>query len=604
MVGTQKRGEILTDVKADILFEVSWEVCNKVGGIYTVVKSKVECTKNSYKDYFLIGPYSEEKAKIDLDEKDIPNYLKAIFRSLSDEGITCHYGTWNIAGEPTTILIDFVKAIGKKNEIKTKLWDDYKIDSISSNWEFEEPIIWSWAVSRFLEEFWLVNKGKKIVAHFHEWLAGSALLQLKKKKIKIATVFTTHATMLGRAIASSGQDLYGTLNSINPTQKAYELGVQDKFLIEKACAKNADVFTTVSEITGIEAEKILERKPEVLVLNGLDIQKFPTMEEVSIKHAVCREKIREFLTFNFFPHYSFDLNHTMFIFIIGRYEFKNKGIDIFIKALANLNERLKKEDSKRNVAVFFWIPQETMGVKTALLENKNYYRHIKNFIQYNEGEILSHIVYDFVSGKDISKDQLFTKDFLMEIKKDVMHFKRKGNPPMVTHNIIDEDNDPIVANLLRYGLDNKEDDKVKTILYPVYLDGNDGLIDLPYYDAMAGCHLGVFPSYYEPWGYTTLETAALGVPAFTSDLSGFGRFIQNKVNHNMEDGIFVLKRLGKSEEDIINEFAELLYKFCKRDKHDRAQNKINAKQLSGLADWKIFIQNYIKAHNLALEKLG
>ena len=257
---------------------------------------------------------------------------------------------------------------------------------------------------------------------------------------------------------------------------------------------------------------------------------------------------------------------------------------------------------QRTVAVFFWIPQETKGVKTELLENKNFFRHIKNYVHFNADNILSHIVYDFVSGKDIQKDHLFTKDFLMNVKKDVMHFRRKGNPSMVTHHLNDEKDDLIIKNLLKSGLDNREDDRVKTILYPVYLDGNDGLINLPYYDAMAGCHLGVFPSYYEPWGYTPLEAAALGVPAITTDLAGFGRFIQNKIKHNMEDGIFVLKRFRKSEEEVISNFTDLLYGFCKRDKYARAQNKLHAKELSNLADWNIFIDNYIKAHNLALKK--
>lgn len=588
---------------ADILFEVSWEVCNKVGGIYTVVKSKANLMNNNYKNYFLIGPYFQDKAKVDFEERNAPDDLKLVIEKLEKEGIKCHYGIWNITGEPTTLLIDFSKIIDKKNKIKEKLWEDYKIDSIASEWSFEEPVIWSYAVARLLIEIGAGKKGRKIVAHFHEWMAGSALLHLKKKGVKIATVFTTHATMLGRAIAGSGQDLYGMLDNMDVEKEAYNNNVQDKYLTEKACAQNADVFTTVSEITAIEAKKILGREPEVLVLNGLDIAKFPTMEEVSIKHVTCREKIREFLTFDFFPHYAFDLNHTLVMFVVGRYELKNKGLDIFIKALGRLNERLKKDAVKRTAAVFFWIPQETKGVKTELLENKNFFRHIKNYVHFNADDILSHIVYDFVSGRDILKDHLFTKDFLHQVKKDVMQFKRKGNPSMVTHNINDENNDPIIKGLLECGLDNREDDRVKTILYPVYLDGNDGLINLPYYDAMAGCHLGVFPSYYEPWGYTPLESAALGVPAITSDLAGFGRFIQTKIKHNMGDGIFVLKRFGKSEEEVISNFTDLLYEFCKRDKYARIENKLHAKELSSLADWKLFIENYIKAHNLALERM-
>ena len=590
--------------KADILFESSWEVCNKVGGIYTVVKSKANLMKQNYSDYFLIGPYFEEKARVDFEKTDAPDYLKKIFEKLKNEGIICHHGIWNIEGEPSTILIDSSTIIDKKDQIKEALWESYKVDSISSNWDFDEPLIWSFAISRLLEEVYNSNKEKKIVAHFHEWLAGSALLHLKKNDVKIATVFTTHATMLGRSLAGSGRDLYGILDDINPEEEAYKSGIQDKFTTERACAQNTDIFTTVSEITGMEAEKILGRKPEVLVLNGLDIGKFPTIEEISIKHVTCRDILREFLIFYFFPHYSFNINHTMILFIVGRYEFKNKGIDVFIKALGKMNERLKNEGSERVIIALFWIPQETSGLKIELLENKNYYMHIKNYVEFNSDNILSNILYDFISGASISKDKLFTKEFLLHLKKDTLHFKRTGNPPLSTHNTKNDNNDPILNALKEQGLNNKQEDKVKAILYPVYLDGNDGLTNLSYYDAMAGCHLGVFPSSYEPWGYTPLEAGALGVPSITSDLAGFGRFIQTKLNDNMEDGMFVLKRFGKSEEEVVDDFTRLLYKFSARDKRERTANKLDVKNLSGLADWKILIENYIKAHNMALEKLS
>ncbi|MEA2037772.1 MAG: hypothetical protein U9O94_09760 [Nanoarchaeota archaeon] len=593
----------MIEAKADILFEASWEVCNKVGGIYTVVKSKANLMKSLYKEYFLIGPYFEDKAKVDFEPQKPPNDIKEVFDKLKNEGIICHYGTWNITGDPFTILIDFQGAIGRKDEIKTKLWECHKIDSIYAQWDFEEPLIWAWAASRLIEEIKKKRPKKKIVAHFHEWLAGSALLHLKMNKAKVGTIFTTHATMLGRAIAGSDQDLYGMLNNMNPEEQAYNYHVQEKFQTERACAHVADIFTTVSEITGIEAEKILGKKPHILVPNGLDIEKFPTIEEIAIKHVTCRDKIREFLTYYFFPHYSFDINHTMVMFIVGRYEFRNKGLDIFIKALAKLNERLKKEKSKRTIAAIFWIPNEIHGTKIELLENKNFYRHIKNYVQSHSDDILSRILYDIVSQKDISKDKLFTREFMLDIKKDILSFKRTSNPNLVTHNLNDEGNDITIRTLRENGLDNKESDKIKVIVNPVYLDGNDGLIDLSYYDAMAGCHLGVFPSYYEPWGYTPLESAALAVPAITSDLAGFGRFIQNKIKNKMDDGIFVLERFGKNEEDVIKNFSDLLYEFSQRNHQERTENKLNAKKLSTLASWSVLIEYYIKAHNSALEKI-
>jgi len=593
----------MTNPEADIVFEASWEVVNKVGGIYTVVKSKASIMTDYYKEYYLIGPYFPSKEYVDFEEKAPSEEIKKIFDKLKSEGIICHIGKWNIEGEPDTILIDFEALAEKKVQIKTDLWNDFKVDSYDSHFDFEEPIIWATAVGKLLEEFSNHYKNKKLVGHFHEWLAGTALLYLKKKECKIGTVFTTHATMLGRTLAGNGVDLYGVLNHINPHDEAYKYGVQDKYLIEKACAQNAEVFTTVSEIVGIEAEKILGRKPDILLLNGLDINKFPTVEEFSVKHVTCREKIREFLAFYFFPYYTFDLSKTILLFTCARYEFKNKGLDIFIKSLGKLNNRLKSEKSPITVAAFFWIPQDTHGIKIELLENKNFYRHIKNYVAYYSDKILSNIVYDLVSQKDISKENLFSKEFLISTKQDILHFKRKGNAPMVTHNINDERNDPIIKNLLDNGLDNKEDDNVKAILHPIYLDGTDGLINLSYYDGMAGCHLGVFPSYYEPYGYTPLESAALGVPSMTTDLAGFGRFIQKHLKNTMDDGIFVIPRFNISDEQATNNMADALYKFVIRDKRERAKNKLNAKELAGLADWNILAERYVESHNLSLKNL-
>lgn len=590
--------------RADYLFEVSWEVCNKVGGIYTVVKSKANQMMKHYKNYFLIGPYFKEKARMEFELKPHPAIFNDIFNKLRDLGINCHFGIWHIEGRPNTILIDFSQIINNKNQIKEELWNNYKIDSLGTGWDFEEPVLWSHAVGCLIAKFFEQNQDKKIIAHFHEWLTGAGLLYLKNQNIKIGTIFTTHATILGRTLAGNNYPLYDIIDKINPNEEAYKLNIQSKYLLEKACAEYCDVFTTVSEITGIEAEKILGRKPDILVLNGLDIRKFPNLEESSLKHITNRNKIREFITSYFFPYYTFDLNHTLLLFILGRYEFRNKGIDIFIKVLGNLNEILKKQKTSRTVISFFWIPQDNQGIKREQLENKNYYMHIKNFVDYNSEDILSKIVHELVCRQNISKEKILSGEFLNALKKDLMRFKRKGNPPLCTHYIKNELNDPIISSLLKQGLDNKEDDRVKAILYPVYLDGSDGLINLPYYDSISGCHLGIFPSYYEPWGYTPLESAALGVPAITSDLAGFGRFIQHKVKNTMNDGIFILKRYQQSEEQIINSFTDYISKFCKRDTTVRVKNKINAMELAHLANWSILVKNYIKAHNLALEKIN
>lgn len=588
--------------KSDTTFEVSWEVCNKVGGIYTVIKSKVGLMQGNYKNYFLIGPYFEDKARYDFLEQSTPKEFRNIFLELKEQGIVCHYGIWNIPQKPQTILIEFQGLINSKDKLKKDYWEKFKIDSISSGWDFEEPMLWSTAVGELIARYYKNNKN--IVAHFHEWLAGFALLNLK-----CATVFTTHATMLGRTLCAQGENIYDMLDKINPEKRAKETGVIDKHSTEVACAKACTVFTTVSEITALESEKFLGRKPEVILLNGLDADKFPSFEELSIKHQDNKRIIKEFIAYYFFPYYYFNLDETYVFFIVGRYEFKNKGIDIFIKSLQRLNERLKSEGSKKTFVVFFWIPREVQSTKSELASNKINYHQIKHFLEKQNERIIDNIIENSMQCNEMScfvgdfeKKKLVSDEIIQEIAKLRLHFKKEGKPPLITHNISNEYNDEIIRALLANGLDNSYENKVKVIFYPVYLSGVDGLLDLAYYDAITGCHLGVFPSYYEPWGYTPLESAALGVPSLTTDLGGFGKFL---LTQNIKDGgIYVLKRFDKKEEDVISEFTKILYRYTQLNRQGRVQEKIEAKRLSKLADWDKFIEFYIQAHNLALEKNG
>jgi glycogen synthase len=603
MLETELKPDSKADIepKADMVFEVSWEVCNKVGGIYTVVKSKAELMVAKYKKYCLIGPYLET-ARFETQQHAPPHELKQVFDELEKEGITCYYGTWITKGEPNVILIDFKKIIGGKNDFKQWYWENYKIDSLYANWDFEEPLIWSWAVGKLLCKIADRNKGAKIVGHFHEWLAGLALLYVKKNCSNIKTVFTTHATMLGRSLAGSGKDLYAMLEHLNPDEEAYNSRIQEKYLTEKACAWNADMFTTVSETTGYEAEKIFGKKPDWILMNGLDIDKFPTFEESSIKHREFRESIRKFVSYFFFPYYSFELDQTLLYFIVGRYEYHNKGIDIFIKALGRINEQMKKEDSPKTIIAFFWIPTAVSGIKIKLLEKEDEYKQIIDFVEKNIEPMKERIISRIFMKKVMNSSDLVDKEFMQEIKKLMAKFNDdKNTPPLVTHYLFNEDDDTIIRGFREAGLLNRAEDKVKVVMHPVYLDGTDSCLDLKYYDAMQGCHLGVFPSYYEPWGYTPLESAALGVPSVTTDLSGFGKFMASKIG-DKKGGIYVLKRFNRPEDDVIKQLADVMYNFSKMKQNERVEQKLLAKELAKNADWKILVNEYITAHNMALLK--
>lgn len=592
--------------KADTLFEISWEVCNKVGGINTVIISKLPNIMEKYKDkeYFCIGPYFKENLKGEFIEERPPTNLQNIFDKLKAEGIRCHYGTWFTATKPKAILIDSREHFALKDKIKTLLWEKHNIDSYNSPYDFDEPAVWGHAVSRFLEEYHYQDETKKIVAQFHEWMAGLGLLFLQQTKI--ATVFTTHASMIGRTLASKGVDIYSKFHEINADEESYRNGMHFKQQTEKACATSANAFTTVSEITGIETESFYGKKPDVLTLNGLDTNSFPTFEESSINHKLYNEKIRDFVMAHFFPYYSFDVENTRIYYIAGRPEFHVKGVDLLIQSLAELNQKLKDDSPDKTVVVLFLIPGWVERKRNSIINAKTHFSLIKQSILDNINTIRSNLFQKVAANDEVNNDIIPT-DLLQTIQKRLLAVEKQNqNPPICTHHLHNEDYEPILQELKKVGLQNKKSDRVKIIFYPEFLTGADGLLNLDYYSAISGSHLGIFPSYYEPWGYTPLECAMLGVPTITTDLAGFGRFIKSKRDENCssenEKGIFILEREKENWDSIKHKLAEILFKYTNLPKHKRIENKIKANELAKLADWNFLVENYIDAHNIAIDK--
>lgn len=592
-------------VLIDNLFEVSWEVANKVGGIYTVIATKAWFMKQLAKNYVFIGPYIKGKSDLEIKKLDIPKHLEP---GVKDFEVTTNakivYGKW--LGIPV-LLIDFYEFMNReKNNIKARLWEWHKVDSLFSQYEFEEPLTWAWTVGILLKKLFEHKCfNGKTVAHFHEWMSGAGLLYIKKFLPKIKTVFTMHATMLGRALAGNGRHLFQELDKIDPDKEARDYKLQDKHGVERACSLNTDILTTVSNVTALEIERFFKRKPDIILPNGIAIERFPTLEEVTLKHVAAREKIREFLTYYFFPYYTFELEHNLLMFISGRYEMFNKGIDLTIKSLGILNNYLKTQKTKRTITVFFFIPMNTLGIKFEVLENKNYYNIIKHYVQDYSKTIYKNVVNALVGQKKLLPETVFGNEFLQDVGRDVYTFKRTGNPPLSTHNTVDESTNWLVKSLIREGLDNKQDDKVKVVLYPVYLTGTDGLLDLKYYEAIAGFHLGVFPSYYEPWGYTPLESLAMGVPSVTTDTSGFGRYAlrllktKKKLSKN---GLFIVERFEKSFDESAKDLFNIFKKFFMLDHTERVDRRVAAKVFSNQFQWKYLIKHYRKAYTLALSK--
>jgi glycogen(starch) synthase len=581
------------------VFEICWEACNKVGGIYTVLASKAAYMKQALGDnnYFIIGPYFIEKAKGEFEEIVPPETIKPIFGALQKEGINCHWGKWLIKGEPITILIDFNGYRHYLNNIKKHLWENFAIDSLNAPSDFDDPILWSWCVGKVLSRIKEVFKGQNIIAHAHEWMSGSVLLYLKEKEPQIKKIFTTHATVLGRALSAANYPLYENLETIEGDKKAYELGIAAKHQIEKASAQKADILTTVSEITSLEVKQFLNRKVDLTLPNGLHLGGGLTFEDFSLSHRLQRDRMREFILHYFFPYYSFDPRKSLFYFISGRYEFHNKGIDIFIDALSDLNKRLKEKGaSAKTIVVFFWVPLNIRGIKPHIREAREIFSDVEQTLEESQVTTQSNLLYNIMAEKPLSAEALFEGDTLRQIKRKLMKLKHPtGLPSICTHDLA-EGNNAIINKLKQVNLINKAEDKVKVIIYPAYLTGSDGLLNLSYNECIQGSHLGVFPSYYEPWGYTPLETAALGVATITTDLAGFGIFIKPKADQKKYPGIYIVERRQKSYETSKNQLADLLYSFSCASYHERVQNKIGASELAQEASWEKLIKHYIEAY--------
>ena len=609
------------------IYEVAYEVCNKVGGIYTVLESKAqEMVRHYGENYCAVGFFDKSQANIEFDETEPSGNIKKIFEELGNRGIECYYGKWLISGRPNTILIDTSRFAGETNTIKGELWDKYDVDSLRSGIEFNEPVLWAYAAGVLIGKLLVNSKNPVSIAQFHEWMSGAGLLYLenfrknnKNNNLKIATVFTTHATILGRTMANAGEKLHKIVregiekSEIAGADTARKYGVLDKHTMEKACANNCDVFTAVSELTSREAQYILGKRADVVLPNGLNMDKFLTIDELTVMKKTRRKQMKRFLRAFFSRYYHIDFNNIRSAFISGRYEFHNKGINLFIDALGKLNERLKKEKAecrKNKILIsFIFVPTKTYGENTELIRNKLLYAEMEEQVE-NELDTIKDRIIDLLTTVKVPAGtrEILSDEFLQRCRRLSAHFSAKHGqaPPLSAFNLASEYNDSIINALRRNELNNHETDQVKVVFYPAYLSSADRLIGMDYNDAILTFDTGVFPSYYESWGYTPLEAAAQGIPAVTTDLSGYGKFINNlKEEGTISDGgMYVLKRDGRIWEDMVNDLSDRMYEITVADKKELAKLRRNAKEISGFADWKFLIKYYIEAHEMAVEKIG
>ncbi|KAJ1952766.1 glycogen synthase isoform 1 [Linderina pennispora] len=594
----------MRDVQQPLLFETSWEVANKVGGIYTVIKTKVPVTVQEYGDrYHLTGPWNRFTAPVEVEEiePDQPAIKQAI-ESIRAQGIQVLYGRWLIDGAPRVVLFDIGSAAFKLDEWKGDLWRVAGIPSPPNDTETNDAILLGYLNAWFLGEVAKNNQEHAIIAQFHEWQAGVGAVLCNKRKIDVATIFTTHATLLGRYLCAGNVDFYNNLRHFNVDEEAGKRGIYHRYCIERAASHCVDVFTTVSNITAYEAEYLLKRKPDGVLPNGLNVVKFSAMHEFQNLHQVAKEKINRFVRGHFYGHYNFDLENTLYFFTAGRYEYRNKGIDMYIESLARLNARLKACNSPVTVVAFIITPAKVNSFTVETLKGQALIKQLEDTVNEVSARIGRRIFEMAARGKEPHADDLLTEQDRILLKRRVFSLKRDALPPIVTHNVVDDSEDPVLSQLRAVQLFNNDDDRVKVVFHPEFLNANNPVIGLDYEDFIRGTHLGVFPSYYEPWGYTPAECTVMGVPSITTNLSGFGCFMEDNIVNPQDYGIYIVDRRMKSADESQDQLASYMFDFCQKSRRQRINQRNRTERLSDILDWKRMGIEYMKARQCALRR--
>ena len=539
-------------VKPDYIFESSWEVCNKVGGIYTVLSTRAKTLQEEFPDKIIfIGPdcWGDKKCPFFIQDSSI---LKEWQESTT---LKVKVGRWDIPGKPISILVDFAPFFAEKDSIYGNLWNYFQVDSLHAYGDYDEASMFSYAAGLVVESLYkfLNLENQKVIYQANEWMCGLGALYIKKCIPAIGTIFTTHATSIGRSIAGNNKPLYEYLWAYNGDQMAGELNMQSKHSIEKQTAWNVDCFTTVSDITATECKELIDKPVDVVLPNGFEDDFVPKGSEFTKKRNAARKallKLANALTGCSFP------DDTLIVGTSGRYEFRNKGIDVFIEAMNRLNH---DEKLQKPVLAFLEVPAWVGDPRQDVLER----------LQKAKG--------------------IDTYDTPLDL-------------PMITHNLYNMSDDKVINMMKSYDMWNRKEDKVKVIFIPSYLNGDDGILNMPYYDVIIGKDLTVYPSYYEPWGYTPLESVAFSVPCITTDLAGFGVWANTikGAYSEIEDGVKTIHRTDYNYSEVADAIKDTVVKYSEFTPAQVKKCRTKASQLSKKALWKEFIKYYYQAYDIAL----
>ena len=538
----------------DYIFESSWEVCNKVGGIYTVLSTRAKTLQEMLQDRIVfIGPDFWKEAESPYFQEDKSLFAEWQWEA-KEQGVNIRVGRWTVPGNPIAVLVDFHPYFERKNEIYGWLWENFQVDSLHAYGDYDEASMFSYAAALVVESFYhhYLDESKKVIYHANEWMCGLGALYLNKKLPQVATIFTTHATSIGRSIAGNQKPLYDYLFAYNGDQMAGELNMQSKHSIEKQTAHHVDCFTTVSDITARECVELLDKPVDVVLPNGFDNSFVPKAAAFTRKRNLARRKMLDVA--NALLGEKLD-DDTLIVSTSGRYEFRNKGIDVFIEAM---NRLLRNRDLKKKVLAFIVVPGWVGEPRQDL------------------------------------KDRLDSKQ----------QFDTPLEVPQVTHWLHNMGHDNVLNMMKFYDMHNRHEDQVKVIFLPCYLDGKDGILNLTYYDVVLGNDLCIYPSYYEPWGYTPLEAVAFKVPCITTDLAGFGLWANKTFGHagEIEDGVKVVHRTDYNYSEVADIIKDTVAHYSALTPKQIESCRKNAEALSKKALWSEFIKYYIVAYDIALQR--
>lgn len=557
----------------DYVFEASWEVCNKVGGIYTVLSSRAKTLQEEYADNLVfVGPDvwgGIECQYFSEDEKLFPKWRKAA----AEAGLPVRIGRWNVPGAPVAVLVDFSVFLAEKDRIYAEAWDNFSVDSLHAYGDYDEASMYSYAAGRLVQiliESKLV-KGN-VVYQAHEWMSGLGMLFLKKACPKVNTIFTTHATSIGRSICGNNKQLYAFFEGYNGDQMATELNMEAKHSIEKQSAHRADCFTTVSTFTARECAQLLDKTPDVVLPNGFEADFVPKGAKFTAARQRARKRIIEVTSALCGEHIADDVQ---IISTSGRNDFRCKGFDVYIEAMAQLNARLKETQK-----------QAAANEQQSLFDSEKSKTQVISLIE----------VPCWLLGP--------REDLKWRLDQVAEDYKSLLPNPQITHDLHNLHEDRILNLIQHMGLGNTADDPVKVVLVPCYLEGQDGIFNLPYYDMLCANDLAIYPSYYEPWGYTPLEAIAFKTPTVTTDLSGFGQWVNEVLGREgqLEDGVLVLHRDDSNYFEVASEVATAVEKLLQLPKTRKEAIRKKAAALSAKAEWKHFISYYKEAYAFAMAK--